>query len=134
MDRLIQAGDVSNARSITTRAEELGAVAAAVGGGREAYDAVTARALGSLAVLVEYAAPLLRSDGVLVAWKGARDAGEEAAGAEAALQLGMAVKEVLPVQPYPSSENRHLHVLRKVSPTPAGFPRRPGMARKRPLA
>jgi 16S rRNA (guanine527-N7)-methyltransferase len=133
MDRLIQAGDVSNARSITARVEELGAVPAAIGGGREAYDAVTARAVGSLAVLVEYAAPLLRPDGVLVAWKGARDAAEEAAGAEAARQVGMAVRGVLPVQPYSSSENRHLHVFRKISPTPAGFPRRPGMARKRPL-
>ena len=133
MDRLIQAGSVSNARSITTRAEELGAVPGAVGGGREAYDAVTARAVGSLAVLVEYAAPLLREGGVLVAWKGARDADEEAAGAAAARELGMAVEEVLAVRPFESSENRHLHVFRKISPTPAGFPRRPGMARKRPL-
>jgi 16S rRNA (guanine527-N7)-methyltransferase len=134
LDRLIQAGDVSNARSITTRAEELAGVPAAVGGGREAYDAVTARAVGPLAVLVEYAAPLLRSGGVLVAWKGARDAGEEAAGAEAARRVGMAVETVLPVQPFAASENRHLHVFRKISPTPPGFPRRPGMARKRPLA
>jgi 16S rRNA (guanine527-N7)-methyltransferase len=133
MDRLIQAGEVSNARSITTRAEELGGVPAAVGGGREAYDAVTARAVGSLALLVEYAAPLLRERGVLVAGKGARDAAEEAAGAAAAAELGMAVEEVLPVQPFPSSENHHLHVMRKISPTPDGFPRRAGMARKRPL-
>jgi 16S rRNA (guanine527-N7)-methyltransferase len=133
VDRLIQAGEVSNARSITTRAEELGGVPAAVGGGRDAYDAVTARAVGPLALLVEYAAPLLREGGVLVAWKGARDAAEEAAGAAAAGEVGMAVDEVLSVKPYPSSENRHLHVMRKISPTPAGFPRRAGMARKRPL-
>jgi 16S rRNA (guanine527-N7)-methyltransferase len=133
VDRLIQAGDVSNARSITTRAEELGAVPGALGGGGEAYDAVTARAVGSLAVLVEYAAPLLREGGVLVAWKGARDADEEAAGAEAARQLGMAAEAVLPVQPFEASANRHLHVFRKISPTPPGFPRRPGMASKRPL-
>jgi 16S rRNA (guanine527-N7)-methyltransferase len=133
VDRLIQAGDVSNARSITTRAEELGGVPAAVGGGREAYDAVTARAVGPLALLVEYAAPLLRESGVLVAWKGARDADEEAAGTAAASQVGMAAEGVLPVQPFEASENRHLHVFRKISPTPTGFPRRPGMARKRPL-
>jgi 16S rRNA (guanine527-N7)-methyltransferase len=41
---------------------------------------------------------------------------------------------VLAVQPYPASENRHLHVFRKVSPTPERFPRRTGVARKRPLA
>ena len=68
-----------------------------------------------------------------MAWKGARDAGEEAAGAAAARRVGMAVEEVLPVQPFDASENRHLHVFRKISPTPPGFPRRPGMARKRPL-
>jgi 16S rRNA (guanine527-N7)-methyltransferase len=133
VDRLIQAGDVSNARSITTRAEEFASVPPSLGGGREAYDAVTARAVGSLAVLVEYAAPLLRENGVLVAWKGARNPKEEAAGAEAARQVGMATADVLPVQPFEASENRHLHVFRKISPTPAGFPRRSGMARKRPL-
>jgi len=134
VDRLIRAAKVSNARSITTRAEELGTVPAALGGGRDAYEAVTARAVGSLAVLAEYAAPLLREGGVLVAWKGARDPSEEAAGGAAAEQLGMAVDAVLPVKPFPSAENRHLHVLRKISPTPPGFPRRPGMARKRPLS
>jgi 16S rRNA (guanine527-N7)-methyltransferase len=134
MDRLIQAAELSNARSVHARVEDFGRVPAAVGGGREAYDAVTARAVGPLAVLVEYAAPLLRPDGVLVAWKGARDSAEEAAGAEAGRKVGMAVKEVVSVRPYPASENRHLHVYRKISPTPPEFPRRAGMARKRPLA
>jgi 16S rRNA (guanine527-N7)-methyltransferase len=134
IDRLIQAVELSNARSVTARAEDFARVAAELGGGRGAYDAVTARAVGPLAVLVEYAAPLLREGGVLVAWKGARDPDEEAAGAGAAREVGMAVEEVLPVKPYPSSENRHLHVFRKVSPTPDRFPRRAGMARKRPLA
>jgi 16S rRNA (guanine527-N7)-methyltransferase len=134
MDRLIQAAEVANARSITARVEDYGRVPGALGGGREAYDAVTARAVGSLAMLVEYAAPLLRSDGVLVAWKGARNEAEEAAGAAAAEKVGMAVKEVLPVTPYPGSKRRHLHVYRKIAPTPPEFPRRAGMARKRPLA
>jgi 16S rRNA (guanine527-N7)-methyltransferase len=134
IDRLIQTAELSNARSVTARAEDFARMPAALGGGREAYDAVTARAVGPLAVLVEYAAPLLREGGVLVAWKGARDAVEEGAGAAAADKLGMAVKGVVPVRPYPSSENRHLHVFRKIAPTPPEFPRRAGMARKRPLA
>ena len=133
MDRLIQAAELSNARSVTARAEDFARTPAALGGGREAYDAVTVRAVGPLALLVEYAAPLLRVGGVLVAWKGARDRDEEAAGASAARKLGMAVKEVVPVQPYEASENRHLHVFRKVAPTPPEFPRRAGMARRRPL-
>ena len=134
IDRLIQAAELSNARSVTARAEDFARTPAVLGGGREAYDAVTARAVGPLAVLVEYAAPLLRGDGVLVAWKGARDAAEEASGAAAAEKVGMAVKEVVRVRPYEASENRHLHVFRKIAPTPAGFPRRAGVARKRPLA
>jgi 16S rRNA (guanine527-N7)-methyltransferase len=134
MDRLIRAAELTNARSVTTRAEDWARVPPALGGGREAYDAATARAVGPLALLVEYAAPLLRVDGVLVAWKGAREADEEAAGASAARGLGMAVKEVIPVQPYEASENRHLHVFRKIAPTPPEFPRRTGVARKRPLA
>jgi len=134
IDRLIQASELGNARSITARVEDYARVPAPLGGGREAYDVVTARALGPLALLVEYAAPLLRPDGILVAWKGARDEAEEAAGATAAEEVGMTVGEVVPVQPYPASENRHLHMFRKVSPTPARFPRRTGVARKRPLA
>jgi 16S rRNA (guanine527-N7)-methyltransferase len=134
MDRLIHAAELGNARSITARVEDYGRVSASLGGGREAYEAVTARAVGSLAVVVEYAAPLLRTDGILVAWKGARDEAEEAAGARAAEKIGMAVKEVLPVTPYPGSKRRHLHVYRKIAPTPPEFPRRAGMARKRPLA
>jgi 16S rRNA (guanine527-N7)-methyltransferase len=134
IDRLIQAVELSNARSVTARVEDFARVPASLGGGARGYDAVTARAVGPLAVLVEYAAPLLREGGVLVAWKGARDEAEEAAGAAAAREVGMAVEEVLPVKPYPSSENRHLHVFRKVSPTPERFPRRAGMAKKRPLA
>ena len=134
IDRLIQAAELGNARSVTARVEDFARVPAPLGGGREAYDAVIARAVGPLALLVEYAAPLLRADGVLVAWKGARDKAEEAAGAGAAEKVGMAVKEVVPVQPYPASENRHLHVYRKIAPTPPEFPRRAGIARKRPLA
>jgi 16S rRNA (guanine527-N7)-methyltransferase len=134
IDRLIQAAKLTNARSITARVEDYAGQPGAVGGGAEAYDAVTARAVGPLALLVEYAAPLLRADGVLVAWKGARDPDEEAAGAAAAERVGMEPAAVLPVQPYPASENRHLHVYRKIAPTPPEFPRRAGIARKRPLA
>jgi 16S rRNA (guanine527-N7)-methyltransferase len=131
--RLIQAADVTNARAVTARAEEWAGLAPALGGGREAYDAVVVRALAPLAVLVEYAAPLLRVGGVLVAWKGARDAAAEAAGARAAERLRMAVRGVERVVPFEGAENRHLHVFEKVGATPEGFPRRAGMARKRPL-
>jgi len=129
IERLARAAGAVNAHAVTTRAEQWGAAA-----GAAAYDVVTARALAVLAVLAEYASPLLRQGGVLIAWKGARDADEEAAGAAAAARLGLELHSVRAVMPFPGAHRRHLHVFEKVAPTPAAFPRRAGMARKRPLA
>jgi 16S rRNA (guanine527-N7)-methyltransferase len=131
--RLIQAGKIDNARAVTARAEEWAATPAALGGGGGAYDAVVARAVGALALLVEYAAPLLDVNGVFVAWKGGRDEVEEERGARAAEQLGLEAGDVLRVEPFEGARDRHLHVFRKIAPTPEGFPRRAGMAAKRPL-
>jgi 16S rRNA (guanine527-N7)-methyltransferase len=128
IERLIAAGGLDNARVAAARAEEWALSEPS------RYDAVTARAVAPLAVLVEYAAPLLRTGGVLVAWKGQRDPAEESAGAAAAQSVSVRPAGVLPVTPYPRSRDRHLHVFEKVGETPTGFPRRPGVAAKRPLA
>jgi 16S rRNA (guanine527-N7)-methyltransferase len=101
--------------------------------GHEAYDAVTARAVGRLATLAELASPLLRDGGVLAAWKGARSAAEEAELGRAADRLGMEPLEIRSMRPYRGSRDRHIHLLRKNGPTPDGLPRRPGMAAKRPF-
>jgi 16S rRNA (guanine527-N7)-methyltransferase len=127
--RLIEAAGIENARVIPARAEEW-----AAGEGREAYGAVCARAVAALPVLVEYAAPLLEAGGLLVAWKGSRDADEERRGEQAADTVSLAPVDVRPVEPYPGSRERHLYLYRKLSRTPERFPRRPGMAAKRPLA
>jgi 16S rRNA (guanine527-N7)-methyltransferase len=117
---------LANAEAVWARAEAWEA-------GRGICDAVTARALASLPVLCEYAAPLLREGGVLVCWKGDVDALEAADGRAAAAMLGLSEPEVRPVRPYPGSRNRTLWVFRRVEPLPPGFPRREGMAAKRPL-
>ena len=96
-------------------------------------DVVTARALARLNVLVEYAAPLLAVGGTLVAWKGRRHAAEEADGAAAAAETGMEPAAIVPVRPWDGAEHLHLHVYAKVRPTPNRFPRRPGIAAKRPF-
>jgi len=97
------------------------------------HDVVTARALAPLGVLVEYAAPLLREGGSLVAWKGRRDPIEEADAGVAAEALGMARPLSRPVAPVPDIDARTLYLSLKVRSTPNGYPRRPGMARKRPF-
>jgi 16S rRNA (guanine527-N7)-methyltransferase len=122
----IETAGVENAVVVNTRVEKWE-------DGRDAYDLVVARALGALPVVVEYAAPMLWLNGILVAWKGRRDQNEESAGAAAAEQLGLEPVEVRPVKPFPAAQHRHLHVFRKREPTPPGFPRRAGMAVKRPL-
>jgi 16S rRNA (guanine527-N7)-methyltransferase len=94
---------------------------------------VSARALAALPVLLEYAAPLLVAGGHLVAWKGAVPAEESAAAARAGAELGLCPVEVRPVTPYPGARDHTLHVFCKLAPTPSRFPRRPGMATKRPL-
>jgi 16S rRNA (guanine527-N7)-methyltransferase len=128
MTEAADALDVGNVRVVNARVEEWGAAA-----GRARYDRALARAVAPLATLVEYAAPLLARRGMLIAWKGARDPVEEAAGARAAAQLGMAPRAVEQVRPYAGSRDHNLHLFEKTGPTPAGFPRRTGAARKRPV-
>lgn len=127
IQRAIDTAGIANAQVINARSEELAAAE-----GREAYAAVTARAVGRLSTLAELASPLLEDNSVLVAWKGKRNADEEAQLASAAEALAMQPEEILHVGPYAGSEHRHLHVLRKSGPTPPELPRRPGIAKKRP--
>ena len=131
IDRLTHAAGLDNeiVRALPMRAEER-----ASWGGREAYDLVTARAVASLPVLVEYASPLLAVSGSFVAWKGSPDEEELAAGSKAAVEVGMKLDRVVEVQPWPEARERKLIVYRKIAPCPERFPRRPGMAAKRPLA
>ena len=99
---------------------------------REAFDLALCRALGTLALVAELCLPLVRPGGRLLAYKGPRVAAEVEAGAAAAALLGARLVEVCPV-PIPGLQ-RHLVIFAKLTPTPARFPRRPGMARQRPLA
>ncbi|HEY8809159.1 MAG TPA: 16S rRNA (guanine(527)-N(7))-methyltransferase RsmG [Solirubrobacterales bacterium] len=127
IQRAIDAAETPNATVLNTRSEEI-----AAGEKRDSYDVVTARAVGRLSTLAELASPLLKENGVLVAWKGKRDADEEQQLERAADQLAMHPERILDVSDRAGSKHRHLHVLRKLGPTPPGLPRRSGMAKKRP--
>ncbi|HEX4437523.1 MAG TPA: 16S rRNA (guanine(527)-N(7))-methyltransferase RsmG [Solirubrobacteraceae bacterium] len=118
---------IANARVVCSRAEEWAQ-------GIEANDLVVARALAPQAVVMEYAAPLLALGGHLVEWRGRREAAEEAQAERAAALLGLTRQEIRHVVPFPDALDRHLHVFRKTDRTPDGFPRRPGLASRRPLA
>jgi 16S rRNA (guanine527-N7)-methyltransferase len=119
---------LANARAVPARAEDW-----AAGEGHQAYDVVLVRAVDALPVLVEYAAPLLRLDGELVAWKRNLESDERRRGVAAAQLVGMEALTVAHDQRMAGSRTE-LVVFRKTADTPAGYPRRPGRARKRPLA
>ena len=127
MRRAIATAGIPNATVLKIRSEEL-----ASAGGRDAYDVVTARAVGRLSTLAELASPLLKPNGVLVAWKGKRDPDEEQQLANASESLAMRPESILDVGDRAGSRHRHLHVIRKSGPSPGNLPRRPGMAKKRP--
>jgi 16S rRNA (guanine527-N7)-methyltransferase len=124
--RTIERCGLSNAGVVNARAE-------AWPDGLDRFDLVTARAVAPLAVVAEYAAPLLRVGGALLVWRGRRDPSGEAAARTAAVELGLEMADARRVEPYARAAHRHLQLLVKTSPTPPRFPRRPGMARKRPL-
>ena len=124
LERAVELSGLTNATVVHARVEECSGQ----------HDVVTARALAALPVLVEYAAPLLEPGGHFVAWKGAASTDETAAGAVAAVIVGLEPVDVIPVVPYEGARDHSLHVFRKTGETPERFPRRAGMATKRPLA
>ena len=98
IERAASRAAIANVRVVCERSETW-----ALGEGREAYDAVTARAVGRLSTLAELASPLLAEGGALVAWKGRRDPDEEAELARAVDRLAMEPVEVRWVGPYAGS-------------------------------
>jgi 16S rRNA (guanine527-N7)-methyltransferase len=106
------------------------------GGYREAFDIATARAIGSLKLVMELTLPFCKIGGVLIAQRGG-DAEEEAALAtKASNTLGGGVPSVEPAfaSLAADAETRgSIAVVRKLSETSDRFPRRDGIPAKRPL-
>jgi 16S rRNA (guanine527-N7)-methyltransferase len=126
LERVCVAAAIENARVVCMRAEEWSA-------GVGMNDVALARALAPQAVVLEYAAPLLRMGGALIDWRGRRDEAAEREADRAAAVLGLRRDEVRRVVPFAGANDHHLHVFTKVQATPPRFPRRAGIARKRPL-
>jgi 16S rRNA (guanine527-N7)-methyltransferase len=95
---------------------------------RERFASGTARAIGSAPAVAELLLPLIGVGGAAVLQRGLRDEPERAALEDASLMLGGGIEaeHVLP-------DGRVIILLRKRSPTPPRFPRRPGIPAKRPL-
>lgn len=130
LEHLVERLELKGVELLWARAEEAGQDTRH----RERYDVVLARAVADLTVLVEYCLPLCRKGGVVIAQKSAQVADELHAAEGAMRILGGQLREVKAIQLPGLAEPRSLLVIDKVAPTPAKYPRRPGMPHKRPLA
>jgi 16S rRNA (guanine527-N7)-methyltransferase len=116
------AGLFPNVGVVCARAEEHARSA-----GRDAYAVALARALAPQAVAVEWCLPLVRFGGTLIVFAGRPEP-----------NLGRVAEQLCAEGPtvvaVAGTRSRTLLVFRKLGATPERFPRRVGMARKRPLA
>jgi len=106
-------GELPNVRVVWGRAEEQET---------DRFGVAVAKALAQPPVAAEWCLPLVRPGGAAILWVGPSAELERVA--QVAQQLAAA----------PPEDRDGLLVIRKVGPTPPGFPRRRGMAKKRPLA
>jgi 16S rRNA (guanine527-N7)-methyltransferase len=102
----------TNARVIQGRAEEQDV---------DTYGVAVAKALAPPPVAAEWCLPLVRPGGAAILWVGPSAEAERVA--RVADRLGGELEQA-----------EGFLILRKIAPTPEGFPRRPGIAKKRPLA
>ena len=113
------------AECVTARAEEAAAQR------REQYDFASSRAVARLNVLLELTAPFVKVGGAVLAMKGSAAMEELAEAKNAIAKLGLKLENV---HHFPVDGADHaVIVLRKVSPTPAQYPRRFNKIKQFPL-
>lgn len=97
---------------------------------RECFDVVTARALSSFPVLLEYGIPLLKVNGHLIAMRGLNDSNE---GINALKVLNSKINDILEFKlPYEDSQRTLIDVL-KLDKTSLKYPRRYAEIKKKSL-
>jgi 16S rRNA (guanine527-N7)-methyltransferase len=100
---------------------------------REKFDLALARAVAALPVLLELALPFCAGSGLFIAQKKG-DVEREIEQSQKAIDiLGGRLREIKPVRLKGLDDGRVLVVIEKVSPSPPGYPRRPGIPAKKPI-
>ncbi|MHB1484564.1 MAG: 16S rRNA (guanine(527)-N(7))-methyltransferase RsmG [Saccharofermentanales bacterium] len=128
LDEVIKALDLSKCAAIHSRAED----SAKDGKYRERFDVAIARAVSGMPVLCEYCLPYVKTGGIFVAMK--TDAGEELESAGHAIRLlGGEIEDYQRFLLPGSDINRSVVIIRKISKTPAAYPRKAGKPEKEPL-
>lgn len=112
--------------TVHARAEDI----AHDGNYREQFDFAVSRAVAPLNILAEYCLPLVKVGGTLIAMKGAEDEAE--LGANAVRTLGGRIEQVV-YHKLPNGDTRNLVLIKKLSQTPAKFPRKAKKITTKPL-
>ena len=121
LKHIVSVLNLNNTEVIWGRAEEIAKEK------RESFDIAVSRAVAKLNTLCEYCLPFIKVGGIFIAYK-EENVEEEVEDAKVAIStLGGSVREIKKLP------QRSLVIIDKVKPTPPQFPRRPGMAKKRPL-
>ena len=129
LDHLVKSLELHDTKVYTGRAEDLGLRPEL----RESFDVVVSRGVAAMRVLMEITLPFCRVGGFVVTLKKGEIDAEVAASLHAMEVLGGRIRETRSVDMEGLTDGRVLVVVDKVKPTPAKFPRRPGLPAKRPL-
>ncbi|HHZ17878.1 MAG TPA: 16S rRNA (guanine(527)-N(7))-methyltransferase RsmG [Acholeplasmataceae bacterium] len=122
--RLLDLGDIE---FVNGRAEDFGRER------REYYDAVTARAVAALPVLLELAIPLLKVSGMFIAYKGSNYRGEVKAAVSALKKLAAVINDVCEYQLPEGMGDRAIIRIRKLRTTDRTYPRPYSQIKKKSL-
>lgn len=126
---IIDVLELDRVEVVQGRAEELGQDPKY----RERYDWTVARAVANLPVLTEYLLPLARVGGQMLAMKGESGPAEAHSAEHAIRVLGGHLRKLIPITLPGIVEERYLIVVDKTATTPSTYPRRVGVASKKPL-
>ncbi|NWG17906.1 MAG: 16S rRNA (guanine(527)-N(7))-methyltransferase RsmG [Chloroflexi bacterium] len=129
LEHMIAALGLSNAGTLHARAEEAGHLPEH----RAAYDLALARSVARLPSLLEYLLPLVKVGGRCVAMKGATAEAEAAGSRRALAALGGQLQRLDTVRLPGVDELHYLIMIEKTAPTPALYPRKPGIPTRKPL-
>lgn len=131
LGELVEGLELDGVEVLTVRAEELGRTE----GYRGQFDVALARGVAALSALIEYALPLLKGHGHLLAWKGSDGPAEAKASANALAELGGAIAGLHSVNALspPLPADRWIVSVEKARRTPGRYPRRVGVPAKQPL-
>lgn len=121
LDHIIKTLGLKEAKAVWARAEEFALT------NREQFDVAVARAVADLRVLAELCLPLVKVGGFFVAYKEVGIEPEIDAARPAISTLGGQLRAV---KKFP---RRSLVIIDKIKAAPAGYPRRAGIAKKKPL-